>query len=224
MNINNVFEDPRIKMLEEEIANWNENCSYSDEEKHVPTYLLEQRRNKLNQMIVYDDEMKRMLIDFNERLRKACNSLYSKVMTIYEEYMGRNDYFGDFEVEGKIFLSYQYPQCHPIQSNTAHRVWDALSVGGFEPLYSEGFAWSLRFSKEYPPSWFGHETFEKWIGMDDETDNWNEGLDQEWSKNLHLIQPFHNLFEHCGFSLYDLIYVREFHLKVNLSFEGEASC
>jgi hypothetical protein len=50
--------------------------------------------------------------------------------------------------------------------------------------------------------------------MEIENDNWNEGLDREWSKDMHLIQPFHNLYDHCYFSLYDLIYVREFNLEV----------
>ena len=54
-----------------------------------------------------------------------------------------------------------------------------------------------------------------WLGMEDENDNWNEGLDREWSKDMHLIYPFHNLYDNCFFSLYDLVYVREFNLEVH---------
>jgi ABC-type iron transport system FetAB ATPase subunit len=47
MNIQQIFQDPRIVMLEEEIARRNEHCRYSDEEKHVMKYFLEERRNVL---------------------------------------------------------------------------------------------------------------------------------------------------------------------------------
>ena len=33
-----------------------------------------------------------------------------------------------------------------------------------------------------------NEKLENWLGMEIENDNWNEGLDREWSKDMHLIQ------------------------------------
>jgi hypothetical protein len=38
---------------------------------------------------------------------------------------------------------------------------------------------------------------------------------------MHLIYPFHNLYEHLGFSLYDLIYVDTFNIEVNVKFEDD---
>lgn len=219
MDIYKVFEDPRIKMLENDIALWNDHCRYTDEEKHVMKQLLRCRSNVLYELNVYDSDMHQLLVSFNDRLRKACAELYNKVMTTYEEYCNRTDSFGDFEVEGKIYLGAEYPNHHPLQTETAKQVWDALTQGGFEPLYDDGCAWSLHCSKEYPPEHGGCETFEKWIGMEDENDNWNEELDREWSKDLHMIQPFHNLYDHCNFSLYDLIYVHDFDLEVHIQLE-----
>ena len=216
MDINKVFDDPRVKMLEEDIALWNEHCRYNDEERHVIGHMLKLRSNVLWKLNEYDDDMKRLLTEFNNALRQACAELYRRVMQTYNDYVNRNDCIGAFEVEGKIFLGINYPEFHPIQRKATREVWDALTQG-FEPLYENGCAWPLRFSKEYPPLHSGTETFEKWIGMENESDNWNEGLDQEWSKDMHLVQPFHNLYEHCNFSLYDLIYVREFNLEVNVN-------
>ena len=39
-------------------------------------------------------------------------------------------------------------------------------------------------------------TFDSFIGMDCPPPNWNEGLDPELTKDLHLISQFHNLFQH----------------------------
>ena len=216
MNIQQISKDPRIVMLEEEIAWRNKHCRYTDEEKHVMEYLLKERHRVLCPLTEFDDETKRLLVDFNDALRKACAELYHRTMTVCQECLHREDCPEDFEVEGKIFLSYEYPQLHPVQTETAKQVWDALSCGGFRALYDDGCAWVLRFSRDCQP-----ETLEEWLGMEDPNDNWNEGLDREWSKDLHLIQPFHNLYDHCYFSLYDLIYVREFNLEVYVEFDDK---
>ena len=216
MNIQHISQDPRIVMLEEEIARRNEHCRYSDEEKHVMEYLLKERHRVLCHLNVYDDEMKRLLVEFNDALRKACAELYRRIAAVYQECLHRKDSPRDFEVEGKIFLGYEYPALHPVQTETAKQVWDALSCGGFRALYDDGCAWALRFSSDCQP-----KSLEEWLGMEDPNDNWNEGLDREWSKDLHLIQPFHNLYDHCYFSLYDLIYVRDFNLEVHVEFDDK---
>ena len=46
--------------------------------------------------------------------------------------------------------------------------------------------------------------------------NWNEGLDRELTKDLHLTSAFHNLYEHMEFAITDFIYVREFETEINI--------
>ena len=45
---------------------------------------------------------------------------------------------------------------------------------------------------------------------------WNEGLDYELTKDLHLISQFHNLFQHTLFAITDFIYVRIFKTEINI--------
>ena len=52
--------------------------------------------------------------------------------------------------------------------------------------------------------------------MDFFSSNWNEGLDQELTKNMNLIGQFHNLFSHMNFALTDFIYVREFRTEIKI--------
>ena len=40
--------------------------------------------------------------------------------------------------------------------------------------------------------------------LSEKTDNWNEGLNPELTSDMHLIYPFHNLYEHACFSIFDL--------------------
>ena len=59
-------------------------------------------------------------------------------------------------------------------------------------------------------------SFDSYIGMNCPPPNWNEGLDQELTKDLHLIQAFHYLFDHTKFAITDFIYVREFETEINV--------
>ena len=49
--------------------------------------------------------------------------------------------------------------------------------------------------------------------------NWNEGLDPELTRDLHLIQPFHHLIDHMNFAITDFIYVRQFETEINIEIE-----
>ena len=66
-----------------------------------------------------------------------------------------------------------------------------------------------------------HESLEGWLGMADENDNWNDGLDYGWSKDMHLVYPFRHLYANCHFSLYDLVYVNEFEFEICIRLDGD---
>ena len=59
-------------------------------------------------------------------------------------------------------------------------------------------------------------SFDSFIGMDCPPPNWNEGLDQELTKDLNLISQFHNLFQHMMFAITDFIYVRKFKTEITI--------
>ena len=40
-------------------------------------------------------------------------------------------------------------------------------------------------------------------------------------KDLHLIQPFHHLFDHMNFAITDFIYVRQFETEINIEIKKE---
>jgi hypothetical protein len=219
MDIFKVFNDPRVVMLEKDIAFWNEHRTYKnrDEEDAVVKNMLDQRKCVLRELQVYDDEMKQLLTEFNDHLCNAATQLYNRTKAVYEEYVKRDDYLGEFEIESKLFLGFDYPKLHPIQTETAKSVWDALTQGQYDPLYDNGCGSPLYMSKERHDD---DKSAIEWLYLSEELDNWNEGLDSEWSKDMHIAYPFHNLYDHMNFSLFDLIYVREFNVEINVKFDG----
>jgi hypothetical protein len=220
MDIVQVFREPGIRLLEDDLIRLYDH-PHKGADEHVIKHLLEQRHRRLRTLQVYDDDIKSMLIGFNDRLRSAASTLYNRVKTISEDYRLRENDFGEYEVEGKMFLGFAYPQQHPIQDDKARTIWEILTQGGYYPLlYESGCTWSLCVNEQHPITEC-YDSLEDWLGFSSGIDNWNEGLDSEWSKDMHLIYPFHNLYEHLGFSLYDLIYVDTFNIEVNVKFEDD---
>ena len=55
------------------------------------------------------------------------------------------------------------------------------------------------------------------LSISEETENWNEGLDREKTKDMKLCYAFHNLYEHTSFSVLDLLWVRDFYIDINVA-------
>ena len=107
-------------------------------------------------------------------------------------------------------FSYDYPKLHPVQAEDRQDLWNAICDAGWNRLYYDGVSLT---NLSLPRN---DESFESFIGMNNEYNNWNEGLDRELTKDLHLTSAFHNLFEHMEFAITDFVYVREFETEINI--------
>ena len=100
----------------------------------------------------------------------------------------------------------------PIQGGDRQELWYALCDEDLNPIYADGASvLTLTFPRDEV------ESFDSFIGMDCPPPNWNEGLDRELTKDLHLISQFHKLFQHMNFALTDFIYVRKFYSEINVN-------
>lgn len=219
MDVVKIFEEPRVALIEKEIAFLHERYCGRDEQENVVQYLLNIRHSLLRELNVYDEEMQTMLVSFNNRLQSAAITLYNKVKVLADEYADRYGSSHEYEINGKLFLGFNYPEKHPLQTERAKSVWEALTQGGYYPLYSDGCTWELRVTFQ-KSDFNAYKDASHWLGLDTDTENWQEGLDRNWSEGMHLVYPFHNLYDHLGFSLYDLIYVEDFNMEVNVNFEN----
>jgi len=177
--------------------------------------LLKIRKAILNNMFVLDKHYLQLINDFNEAMKQQMIEMRKRTIALYESVAEAN-LPGTIEVDGRCFLGYDYPPLHPIQDNRAKRMWDILNgtIDDYVPLYSKGFGqFRIDTSHSVIPE---IESEHKMLYLEDELDNWNEGLDREMTKDLHLIYPFHDLFEHMEFSIFDLLWVRDFNIELNV--------
>ena len=174
---------------------------------------MEMRKKVINRELKkHEKELLPDIVDFNEALTNAMKPMGEQSSQFKPSIPATRDY--DFEA--RIWFG---EEC-PIEDNSnnleySHQsLWNALIDLDCHREYQFGIHRPLTNmvldSKE---------TFEEFIGHSEATPNWNEGLDKELTKDLHLIMPFHSLFEHTQFALSDFLYVRKFRITIESSIE-----
>lgn len=95
-------------------------------------------------------------------------------------------------------------------------MWEVLNdtYDCYIPLYKDGVygAQICLRGRSYPS-----EIEALWLRED--TKNWNLGLDSKLSADLDLVYTFHNLWEHTTFSIYDLLWIREFNIEIKVEYD-----
>ena len=176
--------------------------------------LLSLRKDIINkQVLANQKELLPDIIAFNDALREALREMYDRAHCIWNKMINIMDETDGEEMEltTKLYFDYTYPELHPLQGEDRQDLWDALCDGDLNPMYADGVSvLTLTLPRDEDDS------FDTFIGMDCPPPNWNEGLDQELTKDLHLINQFHTLFQHMNFALSDFIYVRKFKTEINI--------
>ncbi len=208
------YDEQTLQLIEEEIS-----YIYDSDATGYPEVesLLDLRKRILNEQALTrknQEELLPYIVAFNDALRDALKYLYDRA---HEQYTTICAIQPGIELEAKCFLSKKYPSLHPFQNDSRQELWEALCDTGWNSLYDTGVTRSLYLPQNLEVS------FEEFIGMDCKPDNWNERLDQKLTKDLHLINAFHNLFDHTKFALTDFIFCRDFDLEYRINYTEKAT-
>lgn len=195
------YDDPALQLIEREIS-----YIYNSDVTGYPENecLLSIRKYLLNdQALTHEsqDELLPHIIAFNEALREALRNMYDRAHDLYRQMSAIQP---GIELTAKCYLAYKYPALHPYQGEDRQDIFDAICDSGWNPLYDDGVSFPLEFPRDLDQS------FDSFIGMDCQPPNWNELLDEELTKDLHIIRQFHHLLDHTRFALTDFIFCRDF--------------
>ncbi len=202
------YNAPVLRLIETEIFN-----TFNSKGVDYPDYsnLLEIRKTLLNELaLAQQAELLPAIIAFNEALCSALHKMYNRAHNLYEQISVIQPIA---ELTAKCYLDSKYPPRHPYQNPGRQDLWEALCDSGWNSLYADGVTHELVLPRDI------NESFDTFIGMDCPPPNWNEGLDQELTKDLHLINAFHNLFDHTSFALTDFLFVRNFDIEIDIKIE-----
>lgn len=166
--------------------------------------LLNVRRHLLNEQALTHESQEELLphiIAFNDALRGALKHMYDRAHELYRQMSAIQP---DIMLTAKCYLAYDYPALHPYQKEDRQELFNAISDFGWNKLYEDGVTFALDLPRDI------NVPFDTIRGMDCAPFNWNEGLDPELTKDLHINRAFHNLFDHTKFALTDFIFCRDF--------------
>lgn len=201
--------DYDIQLIEDEIL-----MKFNDYRNDYTEFgcLLEMRKRMINKRaLAHQEYILSDIIAFNDALTSALREMYDRAHRIWNDIKDNDTYGDDVELTAKCFLSRDYPELHPMQSENREELWDAICDSGWNLLYSDGVSLpTLTLPSDI------NMPFDSLIGMDCPPPNWNEGLDRKLTKDLHLTSVFHNLFDHTNFAITDFIYVRKFETEINI--------
>ena len=208
--------DTEIQLIEDRIL-----LTYNDRRMIYPDCdcLLDWRKSLINKKaLAQQEDILPDIIAFNDALRYALKEMYDRALRIWETVKDNNTFGDEITLTAKCFLGYKYPEINPIQREDRQELWDAICDPDWNRMYDKGVSMmllSLPMLKKY--------SFETFIGMDCPPPNWNEGLDRELTKDLHLTSAFHHLFDHTKFAITDFIYVRKFETEIDIEI-GKQIC
>lgn len=190
---------------------------YDDFDYDTPSlcHLLKLRKHMINrEALKHQEKLLPDIIAFNDALTQALHEMLDKAHYAWEKLSLLNDTAQRPVSELSIKLSFgDYPKLHPVQDDKRDTLWAALHDPDLNPLYDFGISLTrVIFPGDLSMS------FDSLIGMDCPPPNWNEGLDPELTKDLHLTSAFHNVFEHMNFAITDIIYVRDFVDEMEVEF------
>lgn len=221
MTIQEILSSTAVRSVEEQIlslyheierTHWNKEY----ENKKAIRSCLEVRKQILDSMFVLDEQNKQLMTEFNDALIQQLIEMRKRTISLYNR-VYKPDMIGSIEVVGKCFMGYEYSKIHPVQSMRAKKMWAILngSIDDYISLYHEDGVDSFEI-RSYDSQ---IESENEFLYLNEDMGNCNEGLDRELTSDMHLTYAFHNLFRHLDFSIYDLLWVRDFNIEIHVEYD-----
>ena len=211
MSIKEILQDYSLKQIEEQIIYYYRNYPFDIDGK-TKTSLMQMRKDIINHYVLqHQEEILPDIIAYNYALIEALRTTYEKYHIVYVANKALGE---DVEVEGKCLLGKDYPKLHPLQGNDREELWWALWDSPYAGWDSCVAGW-VEISNDNFDAFIGkHSRCEH--DSDIWTKNWNAGLDEELTKDLHLTLPFSQMFLKSNLAITDFIYCRDFYHEINV--------
>lgn len=218
MNVQEIFDLPAIKEVERNVLDLQRDIEtgHGNDDNNVAIIkqLLLVRKHLLDREFVMDETYKSLLGEFNDALRQQLIAMRNNAIKAYNA-VTLTDVDGDAEVTGECYLGYGYSKIHPVQTIRAKKMWCMLNetLDHYNRNYENGVCDGWRY-----PRGDGYTDSENYLlYLNDEVDNWDDWFfGNKMTADMHLIHPVNQLLESTYFSIFDLLWVRDFSIEVTV--------
>ena len=171
----------------------------------------------------WTDENVKLLEAANERLKEAMLDMRRQTIEVYEAIHGWCTSDKDLYVEGSLWVDEMTFEGWEDDEDMQDGLFDVMTsrdVGNFY-VNSVGQRFELRHDEMKTNTQKDCETEDELLYLsysDDSVDNWNEMMPPDKTAHLHLVYDVHNLYEHCHWSLQDLLGIRSYRTKIEIDY------
>lgn len=223
MNVQEIFNLPQIVEIETEILTTESSYRLRCDDEHTKVGIIKEllgiRKSILDQEFIMNEEYARLLSEFNECLRQKLVSLTKDMVKAYDAVKNTGIDCSRLSSHGECWLGFSYPKSHPVQTIRARKIWEILNGSrdrDYLELYDEGVdGWNSTyrgndFDKEH--------LFEE---LEKDGFNFNHGIEGEFTDDMHIILPTHFLYHDKSFSMFDLLWQRNFYTEVYVEIDQD---
>lgn len=155
----------------------------------------------------------------NDQMKEALLDMRRKTIEVYESLGGWRTADKDLYVEGTLWvedMTFEGWEDDEDMRVSLFEIMTCKPCCGFYGNFGVDTAYNLYHHelKSHNPSNYGTEN--DFLYLSDTPDNWNELMPREHTDHLHLIHGIHNLYEHCHWSLQDLLGICSYKIKIEI--------
>ena len=217
-SVRNIFSLPQVVDIERQILDLYRNMTHSRGE-HRPDkerikQLLLDRKEMLDKEFVMGVGYQQLLSELNDALRQQLIKLHENILKTYHALKSAN-IKGDLSVVGKCFLGYEYSKIHPVQTIRCKKIWYILNgtLDKFDEMYEGGVCGIDGW--HYDANYDDAESLDNLLYINADDRNWDDWFkDDPLTVNMQIVYPIHWLLEYMVFSIFDILWVRDFNIEL----------
>ena len=217
--------DTKIKNIERKMVN-----IYQTQCREDKVYKATERINDLKlqrwclmrDSFEWTDENVNRIEQMNERLKEALLDMRQRTIEVYESLKGWCSPDKDLYVEGTLWVEEMTFDGWEQDEDMEVNLFDIFTCAPYCGFYvnSVSMSYNLRHDAGTTHAPENYDTEYELLYLHDSIDNWNELMNREKTDRLHLVYGVHNLYEHCNWTLQDLLGIRSYRTKIKIEYDN----
>ena len=168
----------------------------------------------------WSDDYVARLEAMNERLKAALLDMRRQTIEVYEKLGNWCTSDKDLEVSGSLWVDKMTFDGWEDNEDMQESLFDIMTGEPYCGFYKYGLAHNINLyhieSRTDTPKEYDSET--ELLYLHESIKNWNELMPIDKTDHLHLVYAVHNLYEHCRWSIQDLLNIQSFMTKIEIEY------
>lgn len=194
---------------------------------------LSERQNKLDHQFSFNDRNIERIKAANELIKQASIKAITMARQTYQDLLARKkakpDGFTDVEIRPQLVIPKGFYDDYKTEVYTEReeQVWGVLcspynrALQTFAPLHPV-MAYSTRETDNFHENKPAEEVVKECVcNYEEKYPNWGDAwtLCPEKLKDIIFVRPFHNLFDYCQFVMSDILKIKRYGIKIEITDE-----